>query len=301
MFCLKCGKENPDGAKFCSSCGGIIEAPVEPVAPITPAEPVAPVATITPAEPVAPVVPTTPVEPVAPTAFSGSYSTPAPAPQKPNKKKGIVIGAVIGAVVLVLIVVGVLVAVLNGGDDKDDVKPNTKVEETVSAEDKETTTEEPTTEAPKGDEKHDGRLIGSWTGTETVETEGFEMKVAVSYNFYDDGSYTMIIDEESFKEATRNMLYQMFKDEFGFTKEQTDEAIETAYGMTMDEYLIEMLDQIGLEKSYVGKWETADGKLFIVSDVEEDPFAYRFSDDGNTLYADFEDGSKGEYKRVEQA
>jgi uncharacterized membrane protein YhaH (DUF805 family) len=27
MFCSKCGKENPEGAKFCSSCGVSFEAP----------------------------------------------------------------------------------------------------------------------------------------------------------------------------------------------------------------------------------------------------------------------------------
>ena len=77
MFCSNCGKQAPDGAKFCTGCGTplatpvaptpvapVVEAPapvVEPVAPVV--EPVAPVV-----EPVAPVVeaPAPVVEPVAP-------------------------------------------------------------------------------------------------------------------------------------------------------------------------------------------------------------------------------------------
>ncbi len=29
MFCNRCGHKNPDGANFCSSCGGILERPSE--------------------------------------------------------------------------------------------------------------------------------------------------------------------------------------------------------------------------------------------------------------------------------
>lgn len=56
MFCSKCGKENPDQAAFCSTCGAPISQPAAqqaapapaPAAPYTPpAAPVAPGATIT--------------------------------------------------------------------------------------------------------------------------------------------------------------------------------------------------------------------------------------------------------------
>jgi uncharacterized membrane protein YvbJ len=30
MFCPKCGTENPDGAKFCSRCGGALGGAAEP-------------------------------------------------------------------------------------------------------------------------------------------------------------------------------------------------------------------------------------------------------------------------------
>ena len=91
MFCSNCGKQAPDGAKFCTGCGTplatpvaptpaapVVEAPapvVEPVAPVVEApapvvEPVAPVveAPAPVVEPVAPVVeaPAPVVEPVAP-------------------------------------------------------------------------------------------------------------------------------------------------------------------------------------------------------------------------------------------
>ncbi len=72
MFCSNCGKQAPDGAKFCTGCGSPLAAPAAPVAPVVEAAP-APVVETTPtpvAEPVAPVVPVsepTPVPVVEPT------------------------------------------------------------------------------------------------------------------------------------------------------------------------------------------------------------------------------------------
>lgn len=79
MFCRKCGANVPDGVKFCSVCGQLMEeaAPAAPVAPEAPAAPVY-------AEPV--------------------YAAPvAPAPKK--NMKGILIAAVAAVLALVLCLV----------------------------------------------------------------------------------------------------------------------------------------------------------------------------------------------------
>ena len=39
MFCPKCGAQNPDGAKFCGSCGAAISANAPAHATATPATP----------------------------------------------------------------------------------------------------------------------------------------------------------------------------------------------------------------------------------------------------------------------
>lgn len=45
MYCANCGKDNPEGAKFCAGCG----APLAGAAPVTPAAQPAPAAEPTPA------------------------------------------------------------------------------------------------------------------------------------------------------------------------------------------------------------------------------------------------------------
>lgn len=81
MFCTNCGKENKDGAKFCSSCGkqlvsNVVAAPTQAKTPkATPSS-----TPVTPASPVAPVTPA--AKPVA----------------TPKKKKLIVLFAIIIAV-----------------------------------------------------------------------------------------------------------------------------------------------------------------------------------------------------------
>ena len=92
MFCSNCGKQAPDGAKFCTGCGTPLATPVAPTpaapvveAPAPVVEPVAPVveAPAPVVEPVAPVVeaPAPVVEPVAPVV---TEPVTAPAPVAPT-------------------------------------------------------------------------------------------------------------------------------------------------------------------------------------------------------------------------
>lgn len=53
MFCSKCGTENPDGARFCASCGTALAAvaPVQAAAPPLPVRGVEPAAVTQPTSP----------------------------------------------------------------------------------------------------------------------------------------------------------------------------------------------------------------------------------------------------------
>ena len=173
MFCPKCGKQLPDGAAFCASCGTPLNvqpaAPSEPVIPAAPVVPEQPVVSeqvvmpeqytmpeqeTTPVVPVmneapvvneapvmngAPVINETPVmngAPVMNGQFNPSqYPAGAPVNNMPAPKKSKApLFIILGVSALILIIVAIiLVIVLTGGDD-DDKKP-------VSGKDNQTTTE----------------------------------------------------------------------------------------------------------------------------------------------------------------
>ncbi len=65
MFCENCGKQNPDGARFCEACGSAMAAEAPAAAPEVPVEPTA---TETPAAFEAPAAPETPAAPAFPGA-----------------------------------------------------------------------------------------------------------------------------------------------------------------------------------------------------------------------------------------
>ncbi|MCR4598790.1 MAG: zinc ribbon domain-containing protein [Acetatifactor sp.] len=116
MFCSNCGKEIPDGAKFCGFCGTPTEAAEpakeevkasEPVVE-TPAAPVAEAPAVPAAEaPAAPVAeaPAAPAAPVAP-APAPAYS---PIPEEPKAKKGKggkIIGIALAIVAVLAVAIG---------------------------------------------------------------------------------------------------------------------------------------------------------------------------------------------------
>lgn len=83
MFCMQCGKQLPDDAKFCSACGARITSAPRTAAPTrSPSRPAAPQ---TPARPATPQSGARPVTPQAParTAAPGRPSAPTPNPTRP--------------------------------------------------------------------------------------------------------------------------------------------------------------------------------------------------------------------------
>ena len=102
MFCSNCGKQNPDGVRFCSGCGSAMtaEAPVAPVQPVVQEAPVqaAPVVPVQPAQPVQQPVYQAPVQPV--------QAAQVTAQPEPKKSKGKLIAVIIAIIVVIGIAAG---------------------------------------------------------------------------------------------------------------------------------------------------------------------------------------------------
>ena len=247
MFCTKCGKENNDGAKFCTGCGNALSAPETPV--VAPVEAPAPVA---------------PVEPVAPVVAPAS----APAPQQPKKKTGLIIGIVAGVVAIIVIVLGVLFATGAFGGDKDkddkkDKKETTTVEETTVEE----TTTETTTEAPT--------IYGTWEASLDGEEDGMKWTMVCELTINEDGSYELICVD-----------YDIDKDDFveyvvdGIEAELTEAEIQQFLDMygydSLEDYASQYYDtQISEIK------EEYDGRVIKSGENFEDEIEYELN--GDTL------------------
>ncbi len=285
MFCSNCGTNNADGVKFCSGCGAPMginnTAPVEPAPVYAPVEPQAPF--------------------YAPVA-------PAPAPQKPKKNNtGLIVGIIVG----VLVIIGAVIAILfaTGTFDTDSKKEETKTEETNNKkQDKEENKEENKEETPKGDETHDGRLIGTWTGYEKTQMEGYEVELKITYTFKEDGTYEMTYDYDQYVQIMKDIMIQMLADEYGYSEAEGDAMFEEAYGMDIDEYATYLAEEIKKEQEKATvSWET-DGSQLKSSSKSGDTnievssaLNYSFSSDGNTLYLTGEMYGgiiNGEYNRV---
>ena len=110
----------------------------------------------------------------------------------------------------------------------------------------------------------DGSILGAWKmdcdlsssiaselGAEFEDFEGTFI-VTIIFEFQEDGTFRMYLDEESFRENfdgwldevilyTVDTMYDMFA-EMGLSKEETDELLQDMYNMTMEEYLRESME-----------------------------------------------------------
>lgn len=139
MFCMKCGAQLPDNAKFCYKCG--CQTPQQGDAVPSPAAPVQP--TAAPAQsaaaPVQPTAAATPVQPTTPTPPSPVVQVPSPARPAPvppaqasappyapviKQRPKWLIPVVLGAVALFVIVAAVLASTLLGGGGAVPIEPD---------------------------------------------------------------------------------------------------------------------------------------------------------------------------------
>lgn len=110
----------------------------------------------------------------------------------------------------------------------------------------------------------DGSILGTWRMqcdfSEAIVSEmGSDFEdleapfiVYLMFEFNEDGTFRMYVDEESFRENfngwldevliyTADIMYDMFE-EMGLSKEEADELVQDLYGMTMEEYLRESME-----------------------------------------------------------
>ncbi|MDE6063304.1 MAG: zinc-ribbon domain-containing protein [Lachnospiraceae bacterium] len=117
----------------------------------------------------------------------------------------------------------------------------------------------------------DGTILGTWRMqcdlSEAIVSElgpDFEdleapFIVDMMFEFGEDGTFRLYVDEESFRENfnawldevlayAANIMYDMFED-MGLSKKEADELVQELYGMTMEEYLKEsMMTEIDVEE-----------------------------------------------------
>lgn len=117
----------------------------------------------------------------------------------------------------------------------------------------------------------DGTILGTWrmecdfseaiTAEMGSEFENFDAPfiVNIMFEFYEDGTFKMYVEEESFRENFNDWLdelliyaadivYDMFG-EMGLSKKDADDMVLELYGMTMEEYLKEsMMSEMDVEE-----------------------------------------------------
>ncbi len=172
----------------------------------------------------------------------------------------------------------------------------------------------------------DGSILGTWkmecdlsdsiASQLGAEFEGFEGTFVVNmiFEFHEDGTFRMYVDEESFRENfngwlddmilyTLDTMYDMFE-EMGLSREETDELLRDMYNMTMEEYLRESmeteLDPEGMADSMLEEVDMTgvyrvDGDRLYMSNTEIDENRYdNFHFEEDKLIIELPDGTESE-------
>lgn len=144
-------------------------------------------------------------------------------------------------------------------------------------------TEEDTT--PVFDPAAAAPLIGDWHidfffhGAD-IGIEGFDadMVLPMVFHFGEDGTYTITLDREAAEESAKQfqnalkehmveMMYSEFTDQ-GLDREAADEAMQTRYQMTVEEFAAQSVEQMDLTSlfdtmnSAAANYYVQDGKLY---------------------------------------
>lgn len=114
MFCTKCGKQLPDGTKFCTGCGASLAG--ENAAPAPQQEPISQAPQFQQPAPQQEPIPQAPQFQQPAPQFQQPMYQAQPAPKK-KSKAGIIVLAVIAALVLVFVIAGIAAGF--GGSDSD--------------------------------------------------------------------------------------------------------------------------------------------------------------------------------------
>ncbi len=146
-----------------------------------------------------------------------------------------------------------------------------------------------------------GDMISEEMGSEFESFDG-SLNVTMLFEFFEDGTFKMSVDEEAFKEAyieyTMDFMYDMLAEE-GIDKEDADTFIESSFGFSMEEYVLMLLEEeldvetMLAEVEMIGSYETDGDKLFTAYEYEEidrDGYYDVFAISGDTLTIDLPEG-----------
>lgn len=136
------------------------------------------------------------------------------------------------------------------------------------------------------------------------------LKLTILFDFNEDGSYKMYIEEGSFTDSfsswmdafidySVDMMYDMFEDAYGLSKEDADDLVLESYGMSMEEYMREEMsaaidiNALVREMESSGTYETKSNKLYLAegsSKIDENYYDI-FTVDGNKLTLELPEGA----------
>ena len=159
-------------------------------------------------------------------------------------------------------------------------------------------------------------IVGTW-GIEWDMSElmademgDSSLVVLLLFDFNEDGTFKMYLDEEKFRSNINNWIddlcdyavektYEMFETESGVDRETADALINEEYGMTVQEMMRQQIDLLFNIDSFIesvetnGIYETKGNKLYMANGGEIDKNKYDvFTITGDTLKLDFPKGAE---------
>lgn len=145
--------------------------------------------------------------------------------------------------------------------------------------------------------------------------EDFEssLEMTILIDFNEDGTFKLYVDESSFVESFNGwlddfiaygveVLYEMFEEDNGMSREEVDGYIMDSFGMSMEELMREMfaseldVDLLVSEMKTTGTYETRYDRLYLIEkyDVLDEDEYNIFSVSGNKLTLELPEGADEE-------
>lgn len=127
-------------------------------------------------------------------------------------------------------------------------------------------------------------MIAQEMGEDFADFES-SLKMTLLFDFNEDGTFKMYVKEEEFVESldgwqkdfitySMDVMYDMFAEQ-GVEKEEADSLIESQYGYTMEEYMLELLataidgEAMVAEMETNGTFELKGDKLYMAEEGQE--------------------------------
>ncbi len=141
------------------------------------------------------------------------------------------------------------------------------------------------------------QLIEDSAGADELSI-GAEIYLPMTLTFTEDSTYTFEVDSDAFasyctdyissvNEGLSEYIYSYYEDE-GYDKETVDDYIESAFGMSMSEYMSELTSDLDLENSfsdasYEGTYTVSNDKILLDGTTSENGLTYSYNAEDNTI------------------